>query len=34
MEQDREVDSLVGSDPLRGPILDPQKRRSVILPLS
>ena len=34
MEQDREVDSLVGSDPLRGPTMDLQKERSVIPPLS
>ena len=34
MEQDRGVDSLIDSDPLRGPTMDPQKGRSVIPPLS
>ena len=34
MEQDREVGSLVGSDPLRGPAMDQQKEWSVIPPLS
>ena len=34
MEQDREVGSLVGNDPLRGPAMDQQKERSVIPPLS
>ena len=34
MEQDREVGSLVGSGPLRGPTMDQRKERKVIPPLS
>ena len=34
MEQDREVGSLVGNDPRRGPAMNQQKERSVIPPLS
>ena len=33
MEQDREVDSLGDSDPLRGPTMDLEKGRSVTPPL-
>ena len=34
MERDREEDSLVSSDLLRGSMVDPQKRWRVVLPLS